>query len=329
MSDGKDLLSVRDLTTSFYINGGWRKAVRGVSFHVGRNETLAIVGESGCGKSVTVMSIMKLLPEQGSRIEGEVLLEGEPVDASPEAMQKLRGDKMAMIFQEPMTALNPVLPVGFQVAEPLMQHRSMSREDALAEAVRLLEQVGIPSAASRAKEYPHQFSGGMRQRVMIAMALACEPSILFADEPTTALDVTIQAQVLGLLEDLRKNHGMGLLLITHSMGVVAAIADRVAVMYAGAIVETGPVDDIFDHPLHPYTEGLLRSIPRPDRDADSIYSIPGNVPPIDRMPDGCRFAPRCPLRQARCERDDPVLTPVSGNVHEVACWVRGEEQAVQ
>lgn len=318
------VLSVRGLTTSFYIGGEWHPAVRGVSFDLARNETLAIVGESGCGKSVTVMSIMRLLPEAGSRIEGEVLLNGVPIGADAEAMQKLRGDQMAMIFQEPMTALNPVLRVGYQVAEPLMQHRGLSREAAMNEAVRLLELVGIPSAKSRAREYPHQFSGGMRQRVMIAMALACEPAVLFADEPTTALDVTIQAQVLGLLEDLRHEKGMGLLLITHSMGVVAAVADRVAVMYAGAIVETGPVAKIFAGPIHPYTEGLLRSIPRPDRDATDIYSIPGTVPSIDKMPKGCRFAPRCPLKISRCETADPELVEMTPG-HFAACLVRAEK----
>ncbi len=322
MSD--TVLQVRNLTTSFYIGGAWHPAVRGISFDLARDETLAIVGESGCGKSVTVMSIMRLLPEAGSRIEGEVLLNNVPVSTDLEAMQKLRGDQMAMIFQEPMTALNPVLRVGFQVAEPLMQHRGLSREAAMDEAVRLLELVGIPSARSRAREYPHQFSGGMRQRVMIAMALACEPAVLFADEPTTALDVTIQAQVLGLLEDLRHDKGMGLLLITHSMGVVAAVADRVAVMYAGAIVETGPVDKIFSNPIHPYTEGLLRSIPRPDRDASDIYSIPGAVPSIDKMPKGCRFAPRCPLKVSACETTDPALVEMTPG-HSAACLVRAEK----
>lgn len=315
------VLSVRNLTTSFYINGAWCPAVRNVSFELARDETLAIVGESGSGKSVTVMSIMRLLPEAGSRIEGEILLEGTALPAGPAQMQKLRGNRMAMIFQEPMTALNPVLPVGFQVAEPLIQHRGMSHAEAMAEATRLLQQVGIPSAKSRAREYPHQFSGGMRQRVMIAMALACEPAVLFADEPTTALDVTIQAQVLGLLEDLRHENGMGLLLITHSMGVVAAIADRVAVMYAGAIVETGPVGKIFAQPVHPYTEGLLRSIPRLDRDDTEIRPIPGSVPALDKMPAGCRFAPRCALCTERCKVDDPTLREVSEG-HAAACWVR-------
>jgi peptide/nickel transport system ATP-binding protein len=315
------VLSVRNLTTEFYVGGGWHPAVRSVSFDVARDETLAIVGESGCGKSVTVMSIMRLLPEAGSRIEGEVLFEGVPISDDPDAMRKLRGDRMAMIFQEPMTALNPVLRVGFQVAEPLMQHRGLNHDTAMKEAVRLLEQVGIPSAKSRSQEYPHQFSGGMRQRVMIAMALACEPAVLFADEPTTALDVTIQAQVLGLLEDLRHQKGMGLLLITHSMGVVAAIADRVAVMYAGAIVEIGPISRIFAEPVHPYTEGLLRSIPRPDRDTEELDPIPGAVPSIDKMPQGCRFAPRCALKTERCDVDDPSLIEVAPN-HSAACWVR-------
>jgi len=315
------ILSVRNLTTSFRIDGAWHKAVRNVSFDLYPDEILAIVGESGSGKSVTVLSIMRLLGEDSARIEGDVRIDGAPLTTDAAEMQRLRGDRMAMIFQEPMTALNPVLPIGFQVAEPLMQHRGLGKTEALAQAVRLLEQVGIPSAKSRAGEYPHQFSGGMRQRVMIAMALACEPSILFADEPTTALDVTIQAQVLGLLEDLRRETGMGLLLITHSMGVVAAVADRVAVMYAGAIVETGPTDRIFAAPTHPYTEGLLRSIPRPDRDNQQIEPIPGTVPALDKMPRGCRYAPRCPIRVDKCAGNDPALVEFKPG-HHAACWVR-------
>lgn len=321
-------LSVRNLTTRFPVSGAWHAAVRGVSFHVDANETLAIVGESGCGKSVTAMSIMRLLPDRTTRIEGEIELQGTRIDGSEEAVRKIRGDRMAMIFQEPMTALNPVLPIGFQVAEPLIQHKGMERRAAQAEAVRLLDQMGMPSARQRAGDYPHEFSGGMRQRVMIAMALACSPDVLFADEPTTALDVTIQAQVLGLLEDLRKDRGMGLVLITHSMGVVAAVADRVSVMYAGAIVETGPVDEIFANPIHPYTVALLAAIPRPDQTASDLRPVEGTVPSIDHMPDGCRFAPRCPLAEARCLARDPPMMPTGSPGHRAACWVRVDANKV-
>ena len=320
-------LSVRELRTEFRVRGTWHAAVDGVSFEVGANETLALVGESGCGKSITALSVIGLVPKPQGRIAGgSVQLAGEElVGLSEPALEKVRGDRVGMIFQEPMTALNPVLPVGFQVAEAIVVHRGTSRAAAEAEALRLLEEVKIPSAKTRFGEYPHQFSGGMRQRVMIAMALACRPAVLLADEPTTALDVTIQAQVLGLLADLQRERGMAVLFITHNLGVVAAIADRVAVMYAGRIVETGPVAEIFANPRHPYTEALFAAIPRMDRDAQTLAAIPGRVPPIDAMPGGCRFAPRCPLREPRCEATAPSLSPAGRAGHFVACHVRAPQ----
>ena len=323
------LLNVQRLTTAFRVGDGWHAAVRDVSFTLGANETLALVGESGCGKSVTAMTIMRLLPEHGSRVEsGRVLLGDVDLLALDEAgADRIRGNRIAMIFQEPMTALNPVLPVDFQVAEPLLAHRGLGREAALDIAVELLDRVGIPAARRRASSYPHEFSGGMRQRVMIAMALACGPEVLLADEPTTALDVTIQAQVLGLLAELKAERSMGMLLITHSLGVVAAVADRVAVMYAGEIVEQAPVATLFDTPRHPYAEGLLRAIPRADRRAATLQSIPGAVPAIDRMPGGCRFEPRCPLARPLCREQPPPLRPLAADAaHRVRCWVRGDAE---
>jgi oligopeptide/dipeptide ABC transporter ATP-binding protein len=290
-----------------------------VSFELAPRETLALVGESGCGKSVTALSIMGLVPAPQGRIAaGHILLEGRDLTqlAEPE-LEKLRGARMAMIFQEPMTSLNPVMTVGAQVAEALTIHRGLSRRAAEATALAVLDEVKIPSAARRFHEYPHHFSGGMRQRVMIAMALACEPAVLLADEPTTALDVTIQAQVLGLLADLKDRHGMALMFITHNLGVVAQIADRVAVMYAGQIVEQAPVDAIFARPAHPYTRALFAAIPRMDRDAQELAAIPGRVPPLDAMPAGCRFAPRCPLARSGCERPQAAAQVQKG--HMVRC----------
>jgi peptide/nickel transport system ATP-binding protein len=315
------VLRVDNLRTEFRIAGAWHAAVDGVSFALAPRETLALVGESGCGKSVTALSIMGLVPRPQGRIAGgSIVLEGrELVGLSEPALEKLRGDQMAMIFQEPMTSLNPVMTIGDQVAEALVVHKAVSRRAAEAAALGVLEEVKIPSAASRLHEYPHQFSGGMRQRVMIAMALACEPAVLLADEPTTALDVTIQAQVLGLLADLKDRHGMAMLFITHNLGVVAQIADRVAVMYAGQIVEQAPVAEVYARPAHPYTRALFAAIPRMDRDAQDLAAIPGRVPPLDAMPCGCRFAPRCPLVQAGCELPQ-VLAPVDGG-HLARCHV--------
>jgi len=325
-SDQDIVLDVRKLTTSFRLSGKWHAAVREVSFALRRNETLALVGESGCGKSVTALSVLGLISPNNGRVEAErIHFDGRDLQRlSDEQMREIRGNGISMIFQEPMTSLNPVLPIGFQVAEALRYHRRMGKAEANKVALELLDQVKIPSASSRFSEYPHQFSGGMRQRVMIAMALACRPKIILADEPTTALDVTIQAQILALLGELKRETGMSMIFITHNLGVVAALADRVAVMYAGDIVEIADVHALFAHPTHPYTEALLRSIPRSDRDMKTLFTIPGQVPSIRRMPEGCRYAARCGLVQPVCRQHDPVLNPVEGRAaHEVACWVRG------
>ena len=319
-----NVLVVDGLTTEFRIEGRWHAAIRDVSFAVGRHETLALVGESGCGKSITALSIMRLVPKANGRIAaGRVLLDGcDLAELDENELEKTRGGAIAMIFQEPMTSLNPVLPIGFQVAETLRYHTKLSSAEARAKALALLEHVKIPSAARRFDDYPHQVSGGMRQRVMIAIALACKPQIVLADEPTTALDVTIQAQVLALLSELKAETGMAMIFITHNLGVVASIADRVAVMYAGDIVETAPVSTLFERPTHPYTEALLSSIPRVDRDARELKPIAGQVPPITAMPSGCRYGDRCPLRIERCA-STPPLVPLAGDPrHEVRCWVR-------
>ena len=322
------VLSVENLRTAFKLRKGWLPAIQEINFSLRRNETLALVGESGCGKSVTAFSIMRLLPEPGSRIEsGRVLLNGKNLlELSEAEMRKVRGNQLAMIFQEPMTSLNPVLTIGRQVAESLFYHRSMSWKQAGEKALDLLNQVKIPSAEDRINDFPHQLSGGMRQRVMIAMALACQPEIILADEPTTALDVTIQAQVLSLMSDLKQHRQMSMIFITHDMGVVAMVADRVAVMYAGYMVETAAVAELFAHPVHPYTEALLKSIPRLDRSSQEIKPIPGNVPPIDRMPHGCRFYDRCDYRIPLCKKENPALLPWKQKEdHLVRCWVRGAE----
>ena len=324
------VLAVEDLTTEFRIGGAWYPAVRNVSFALDRNETLALVGESGCGKSITALSIIGLVPKANGRVtSGRVLLDGRDLLRLGEAeMEKIRGNRIAMIFQEPMTSLNPVLPIGFQVAEALRYHTDLSPKAARARALELLQHVKIPSAASRFDDYPHQFSGGMRQRVMIAMALACGPAVILADEPTTALDVTIQAQVLALLAELKAETGMAMIFITHNLGVVASIADRVAVMYAGDIVELATVEDLFARPLHPYTEALLYSIPRVDRDAVDLKPIPGQVPPITAMPAGCRYAERCPLKVARCVVEvPPLVSPPGIGGHFARCWVRAGDGA--
>ncbi|MBN8905170.1 MAG: ABC transporter ATP-binding protein [Rhodospirillales bacterium] len=315
------VLSVEGLRTEFRIGGAWRPAVDGVSFALARGETLALVGESGCGKSITSLSIMGLVPKPAGRIGGgHIRLEGQDLVGLDEpTLERIRGNRIAMIFQEPMTSLNPVMTIGAQVAESLMIHKGLARREAERRALAVLDEVKIPSAARRLHDYPHQFSGGMRQRVMIAIALACEPAVLLADEPTTALDVTIQAQVLGLLGDLKDRHGMAMLFITHNLGVVAQIADRVAVMYAGQIVEEAPVAAVFARPAHPYTRALFAAIPRMDRDAQELAAIPGRVPPLDAMPAGCRFAPRCPLAQAGCEQPQ-VLAPVEAG-HAARCHV--------
>jgi oligopeptide/dipeptide ABC transporter ATP-binding protein len=315
------VLRVEDLRTEFRIRAEWYPAVDGISFSLDRNETLALVGESGCGKSVTALSIMGLVPQKQGRVAtGRILLDGRDLRTLDEKeLELVRGDRIAMIFQEPMTSLNPVMSIGAQVAEALRVHRSLSRAEAEAKALAVLDEVKIPSARQRFHDYPHQFSGGMRQRVMIAMALACEPTLLLADEPTTALDVTIQAQVLALLADLKARHGMAMLFITHNLGVVAQIADRVAVMYAGQIVEEAPVHEIFTRPAHPYTRALFSAIPRMDREGQTLAAIPGRVPPLDNMPRGCRFAPRCPLRREGCEAPQVLAAAAPG--HRARCHV--------
>ncbi len=321
-------LELAGLRTEFRINGQWHPAVRDLSLTLMRDETLALVGESGCGKSVTALSVMGLVqPPYGRVAKGRILLDGKDISGlSEHQLEAVRGDRMAMIFQEPMTSLNPVMTVGDQVAESLRIHRGLDRKAALDKARLLFEEVKIPSAAQRLGEYPHQFSGGMRQRVMIAIALACEPAVLLADEPTTALDMTIQAQVLGLLADLRAKHGMAVLFITHNLGVVAQIADRVAVMYAGEIVEQGPVAAIFANPQHPYTRALFSAIPRLDAAGQALSAIPGRVPPLDAMPAGCRFAPRCPLKRSGCEQEQ-VLAEVEPG-HAARCHVATGKVAV-
>ena len=318
------VLSVRKLTTSFKLRSGWFAAVRDVSFDVMKNETLCLVGESGCGKSITAMSAMGLLAGQhGCKVSGEVWFAGRDLTRMREKdLRRIRGNRLAMIFQEPMTSLNPVLPIGLQVGEPLIYHRGMTRHEAEKEALRLLELVKIPDARRRLDQYPHQFSGGMRQRVMIAMALACDPDILFADEPTTALDVTIQSQVLALMNELRNEKAFSLVLITHDLGVVATIADRVGVMYAGEMVELAQTGELFAAPRHPYTEALLRAIPRADRDTATLQAIEGQVPPIYAMPPGCRYAPRCPLREEVCEQPPPLAGELSPRSHLTRCHVR-------
>jgi len=317
------LLEIRGLKTHFKTDDGWVHAVDGVDLHVDAGETLCVVGESGSGKSVTAMSVLKLLPMPPGRIvAGQVLWEGRDlVPLSQAEMRKLRGREIGMVFQEPMTALNPVYTVGEQIGESLRLHEGLSRAAALDRAAELLALVHISQATRRVHDYPHQFSGGMRQRVMLALALACKPRLLIADEPTTALDVTIQAQILDLLGELKERLGMAVLLITHAMGVVAEVAQRVVVMYAGQVIEEGSVEQLFERPWHPYTQGLIRSIPRIDADASRgtrLASIHGTVPSLLAPPPGCRFAPRCAYARDACTRATPALRDVAAG-HRVAC----------
>ncbi|ANC45109.1 MULTISPECIES: ABC transporter ATP-binding protein [Pandoraea] len=320
------MLELRNLRTEFRVGGAWHAAVNDVSLKVMRNETLAVVGESGSGKSVTALSVLRLLPQGLTRHGGgQILFEGQNLESLPEKqMNKLRGNSIAMIFQEPMTSLNPTMTVGEQIAEAIRQHRSVSKTEARRLALEVLNEVRIPAADERFGHYPHQFSGGMRQRVMIAMALVCKPRVLLADEPTTALDVTIQAQILSLLSDLKTAYGMAVVFITHNLGVVAQIADKVAVMYAGEVVEAADVQTLFASPTHPYTEALLRAMPRVDVDHQSLEAIPGGVPAITARPAGCAFAPRCRLKEPRCEVERPSLADI-GAGHQVRCLVRVEQ----
>jgi peptide/nickel transport system ATP-binding protein len=314
------LLDVVDLRTTFNTDDGEFPAVDGVSFSVEAGRTLAIVGESGCGKSVTSLSIMGLVPSPPGRVRGSIKFEGnELVGAPARELQDLRGNGMAMIFQEPMSSLNPVFTIGDQIVEGLLRHRRISRAEAVEQALNALRKVRIPAPEQRFHDYPHKLSGGMRQRAMIAMALACEPRLLIADEPTTALDVTIQAQILELMRTLQSETGTAVILITHDLGVVAEVADEVVVMYAGKVVERAPVQELFDHPQHPYTVGLLGSIPRLDVERTRLASIEGQVPSPLRRPAGCKFADRCPFVIDKCRAQDPPLREV-GVRHESACW---------
>jgi peptide/nickel transport system ATP-binding protein len=322
--DAASILSVDGLRTTFRTPDATVRAVDDVSWTVGKGEILGVVGESGCGKSVTALSIMGLVPDPPGRVEGSVRLDGRELVGLPEKdMQAIRGSAVSMIFQEPMTSLDPVMRIGRQIAEPLLVHRGLSRSAGEAQAIDLLKQVRIPEPERCAGEYPHQLSGGMRQRVMIAMALACRPAVLLADEPTTALDVTIQAQILQLLLDLRRELATAIVLITHDLGVIAETADRVVVMYAGRKVEEAPVADLFARPQHPYTAGLLAAVPRLERPGvprrARLAEIDGMVPALDRDIVGCRFAPRCRIATERCRREDPPLEAKHAR-HFAACW---------
>lgn len=323
MTDNHTFLEVKDLKTRFHTPEGTVFAVNGVSFRLKEGETLAVVGESGCGKSVTMMSLLRLISIPPGKIEsGEVTYRDKDLLKLTESeMEHIRGKEIAMIFQDPMTSLNPVLTVGRQLTETLRTHTPMNPDQCRERAITLLDWVGIPDAKNRLNDHPHQFSGGMRQRVMIAMALACTPSLLIADEPTTALDVTIQAQIIELVKRLKQDVGMAMIWITHDLGVVAGMADRVIVMYAGFIVEEALVDDLYDNPLHPYTMALLQALPRADRRREkNLKSIQGSPPNLLAEPVGCPFAPRCEFVKERCVRENPILTEITGG-HKTACWV--------
>ena len=317
------ILDVKNLHTRFYTDDGVVQAVNGISYSLLEGETIGIVGESGCGKSVSVLSVMRLLPKPLATIEADriMLFDTDVMALSEEEMRNIRGSQIAMIFQDPMTSLNPVLTIGFQLKEPLKLHLGLNDEEADARAAELLQLVGIPDALERLADYPHQFSGGMRQRAMIAMALACNPALLIADEPTTALDVTIQAQIVDLIQRLQKQLGMALIWITHDLGVVAGLAERVLVMYAGFIVENALVDDLYERPRHPYTAALLRSLPRMDGSAgEELESIDGLPPDLIQLPKGCPFADRCDFVQDKCRTENPPLETIAPN-HKIACWI--------
>jgi oligopeptide/dipeptide ABC transporter ATP-binding protein len=319
------ILEVRDLHTQFFTDDGVVQAVNGVSFDLHEGESLGIVGESGCGKSMTALSIMGLVPDPGRVTSGEIRFRGEDLlRMRAEDMRDLRGRDIAMIFQDPLSSLNPVLKNGFQIEEAILAHKDLPRRQAMERAVALLKKVRVPAPEARARDYPFQLSGGMRQRTMIAMGLANDPAMLIADEPTTALDVTVQAQILELLRDLNRELNTAIIMITHNLGVVAGLCSRVIVMYAGQIVEEGPVDEIFERPQHPYTWALLRSVPRIDSTRrERLRSIEGLPPDLMRPPHGCRFHPRCPFRVDRCFREEPPLEQVAGG-HRAACWVTME-----
>lgn len=314
------LLEVKNLKTSFRTHIGDVQAVRGVSLYLDKGEALGIVGESGCGKSVTMMSIMRLLADNAVIESDKIIFDGEDITNPTEnQMQEIRGNEMAMIFQDPMTSLNPLFTVGDQLTEHLIKHKKISKKEANELAIKMLDMVGIPSPESRLKQYPHEFSGGMRQRVMIAMSLICEPKLIIADEPTTALDVTIQAQILDLMRDIKEKMDTAILLITHDLGVVAEMADYVVVMYAGKVIEEGPVNAIFSNPSHPYTVGLLKSKPILNQYQDRLYSIPGQVPSPIGMPENCYFSERCEFCFDKCKSGQPGLKLIEDG-HKVACF---------
>ena len=322
--NGQSLLEVRGLEVTFETSGGTLRAVDGVSYDIAPGRTLGVVGESGGGKSMTALAILRLVPEQGRITAGRVALDGVDLTGLSEAgMEAVRGDRIAMIFQEPMTSLNPVLTIGEQIAEVYLIHRKATRKEALGEAVELLAKVRIPDPAARAMDYPHRLSGGMRQRAMIAMALACRPALLIADEPTTALDVTIQAQILELMLEIQDEMGMAIQFISHNLGVISEVADEVAVMYAGRIVERASTRAIFDQPLHPYTKGLIETVPVIGKRQRRLAAIPGAVPDLMHLPSGCRFSDRCALADKACREAEPELTDWGGG-HFAACFKAGQ-----
>lgn len=326
-SSNGTILEVKDLRTYFYTEDGVVKAVDGLSYHVNKGECVGLVGESACGKSVSAMSVLRLIPNPpGSIVGGEILFKGEDLlQLSEERMRDIRGNRIAMVFQEPTSSLNPVLTVGRQISESLELHRGMDKKAARAESVNLLKLVGVPDPVQRIKDHPYQFSGGMQQRIMIAMALSCSPELIIADEPTTSLDVTVQAQILEIIAELRSKLGTAVMIITHNLGVVARYVDRVNVMYAGALVETGPTEEIYAAPKHPYTLGLLASVPRLDSTRkENLRVIKGLPPNLARLPKGCPFAPRCDYAMARCREEKPVLERVGEN-HYRACFYDAEK----
>ena len=327
MSELENILVVKNLQTSFSTDAGEVRAVDGVSFSVPKGKTIGIVGESGSGKSITSLSILRLLAANGKTKGGEILFKGKDLlKLSDKGMREIRGNQISMIFQEPMTSLNPVYTVGQQISETLKIHKKLGKKEAMQQSVEMLKLVGIPSPEKRVKQYPHELSGGMRQRVMIAMALACDPEILIADEPTTALDVTIQAQILELIRDLQNRLGMSVIMITHDLGVVAETCDYVAVMYAGQVVEYSDVRTLFKNPKHPYTLGLLNSLPRHDIDQEHLIPIKGMVPSPHEMPVGCRFAPRCPVATELCHQKQPdLLATGNENGEQIRCWMYSDE----
>ena len=320
------LLDIRGLRTQFFTDDGLARAVDGVSYSLEKGETVGVVGESGCGKSVTALSVLRLIPDPpGKIVDGEIVFEGTNLlELSAADMRRIRGNDISMIFQEPMTSLNPVFTIGNQITEAVRLHQGLNKRDALDKAVEALKLVGIPVPERRVHEYPHQLSGGMRQRAMIAMALSCNPKVLIADEPTTALDVTIEAQILDLMRTLQDELGTAIIMITHDLGVIAEMARKVVVMYAGKVVEQAPVERIFAAPNHPYTQGLLQSLPRVDKDASGakqrLQEIPGIVPSLLNLPTGCKFASRCPSVMPQCKEQEPPLEQVAGD-HFSACWL--------